>query len=103
MKRLSRVLALAVLAGAILTISTTAFATEGSEETSTTVTDSSVPAVDFEPAVPVTTPDTVEPVPDWTYRYLVPTGIAIALLIAVITSIQYFTRVVRERYRIVEE
>jgi hypothetical protein len=34
---------------------------------------------------------------------MVPTGILIALLVAIITSVQYFTRVVRKRYRIVQE
>lgn len=103
MKRLSRVLALAIVVGAFFSISASAVATEGTEETGTTVTDATVPTVDFEPAVPVTTPDALEPTPDWTYRYMVPTGIAIALLVAIITSVQYFTRVVRKRYRIVEE
>ena len=103
MKRLSRMLLLAIVVGAFSSITATALATEGSEETGTTLTETTVPPVDFEPAVPVTTPDTVEPLPDWTYRYLVPTGIVLALLIAVFTSVQYFTRVVRERYRIVEE
>jgi hypothetical protein len=103
MKRLSRVLAVAIVVGALFSINASVLATEGSGETSSTVTDSTVPTVDFEPAVPVTTPAATEPLPDWTYRYLVPTGIVLALLIAVITSVQYFTRVVRRRYRIVEE
>ncbi len=103
MKRLSRALALAILVGAFFSMTAAAGATEGTEETGTTLTETTVPPVDFEPAVPVTTPDTIEPLSDWTYRYMVPTGIAIALLIAIITSVQYFTRVVRKRYRIVQE
>lgn len=57
----------------------------------------------LDPAVPI--PETVvdEAVPDWTYRYLVPTGLALAVAVIVVTSIQYFTNVVRKRYRIVEE
>jgi hypothetical protein len=103
MKRISQVLALAILLGTFLSITASALATEGTEETSTTVTGSTVPTVDFEPAVPVTTPTAVEPVPDWTYRYMVPAGILLALLVVIITTVQYFTRVVRKRYRIVEE
>ncbi|MDP9495841.1 MAG: hypothetical protein M3P87_11440 [Actinomycetota bacterium] len=103
MKRLSRALALTILVAAFFSISAAAVATEGTEETGTTLTETTVPPVDFEPAVPVTTPDTIEPLSDWTYRYMVPTGIAIALLVAIITSVQYFTRVVRKRYRIVQE
>ena len=48
-------------------------------------------------------PETIEAQADWTYRYLVPTGLALAVLVAVLTSIRYFTNVVRKRYRIVEE
>jgi hypothetical protein len=103
MKRLSRVLAIAILVGALFSITAAALATEGTEETATTIAEETVATVDFEPAVPVTTPDAVEPLPDWTYRYMVPTGILIALLVAIITSVQYFTRVVRKRYRIVQE
>jgi hypothetical protein len=80
-----------------------ALATEGPEETATTVAEEPAPTVDFEPAVPVTAPETSEPLPDWTYRYMVPTAIALAVIVVVITCIQYFTRVVRRRYRIVEE
>ena len=55
------------------------------------------------PAVEIPEEDESAPVPDWTYRYLVPTGLALAVVIILITSIQYFTSVVRKRYRIVEE
>ncbi|MEX1125872.1 MAG: hypothetical protein WD895_06085 [Acidimicrobiia bacterium] len=103
MKRLSRVLALAIALGALLSITATALAADEPAETGSTVTDATVPTVDFEPAVPVTAPPATEPLPDWTYRYLVPTGIALALLVAIFTSVQYFSRVVRKRYRIVEE
>ncbi len=99
MKRLSRVLAAAIVVGALFSIAATAVA----QETTTTVTETSVPQVDFEPAVPVTTPEATQPLPDWTYRYMVPTALVIALLVVVLTTIQYFTRVVRKRYRIVEE
>ena len=55
------------------------------------------------PAVEIPEEAEAEPLPDWTYRYLVPTGLALAIVIIIITSIQYFTNVVRKRYRIVEE
>ena len=57
----------------------------------------------LEPAVPIPEEGEAEVVADWTYRYLVPTGLAIAVVVILITSIQYFTNVVRKRYRIVEE
>ena len=56
-----------------------------------------------EPAVVVTTPPASDATLDWTYRYIIPTALVIAVLVIVITCIQYFTRVVRKRYRILEE
>ncbi len=52
-----------------------------------------VPAVVVEESIPA------EPVPDWTYRYLVPTSLALALIFCVITVVLYFTRVVKSRYK----
>ena len=51
----------------------------------------------------MTTPESTEPLPDWTYRYMIPTGIVLAVVVIVMTTIQYFTRVVRKRYRVVKE
>ena len=52
-----------------------------------------VPGVVVEEATPT------EAVADWTYRYLVPTCLALALIICVLTVVLYFTRVVRSRYK----
>ncbi len=57
----------------------------------------------LEPAVPIPVEAEAEVVPDWTYRYLVPAGLLLAVVVVLMTSIQYFTNVVRKRYRIVEE
>ena len=75
------------------------------EEEPATDTGDEQPAVttDIEPAVEVTVPPADEATADWTYRYLVPTGIVLAILVIIATSGQYFTNVVRKRYRIVEE
>ena len=51
------------------------------------------------PAVVVEETAPAESVPDWTYRYLVPTCLALALVFCVITVVLYFTRVVRSRYK----
>lgn len=57
----------------------------------------------LEPAIPVdTTPEAASAL-DWTYRYLIPTALVLGVLVIVLTSIRYFTNVVRKRYRIVEE
>ncbi|MCY3563647.1 MAG: hypothetical protein F4Z41_08080 [Acidimicrobiia bacterium] len=52
-----------------------------------------VPGVVVEESAPA------ETVADWTYRYLVPTCLALALIICVLTVVLYFTRVVRSRYK----
>jgi hypothetical protein len=105
MKRFSRIATLVVLLAAHAAFMITpALATEGTEgETSTTVSEEPAPTSGIEPAVPVTTPESTEPLPDWTYRYMIPTGIVLAVLVIVMTTIQYFTRVVRKRYRVVKE
>ena len=51
------------------------------------------------PGVVVEEPAPAETVADWTYRYLVPTCLALALIICVLTVVLYFTRVVRSRYK----
>jgi hypothetical protein len=86
---------------AILILALPGFATEdpAPEDTSETT----VVTTDIEPAVEVTSPPPEAAEADWTYRYMVPTGIALAILVIIATSGRYFTNVVRERYRIVEE
>lgn len=71
----------------------------GTGSTTTTISASSglVPAVEIADQSPA------EAQADWTYRYLVPTGLVLAVLVALLTSIRYFTNVVRKRYRIVQE
>jgi hypothetical protein len=104
MKRFSRFATLIVLLASYLMFWVTpALGTEGEEPTSTTVAEEPAPTSGIEPAVQMTTPETTDPLPDWTYRYMIPTGIVLAVLVIVMTTIQYFTRVVRRRYRIVKE
>jgi phosphatidylglycerophosphate synthase len=73
--------------------------TEAGTETGTT--EATTPAVTIEPAVPVDTTPAPETNPDWTYRFFIPTLLVLAVLVVIVTVIQYFTRVVRNRYRIV--
>ena len=56
-----------------------------------------------EPAVVVAEDPPSEPIPDWTYRYLIPTTLVLTAVVVLLTSIRYFTNVVRKRYRVVEE
>jgi hypothetical protein len=68
-------------------------ATEG---TSTTIESG------LSPAVPIENEEAAPAEVDWTYRYMIPTGLVIAAVIILLTAIKYFTDVVRKRYRIVE-
>lgn len=54
------------------------------------------------PAVTVPVDDGAEEEVQWTYRYLIPTLIALTVLVVVATTIQYFVQVVRKRYKVVE-
>ena len=56
-----------------------------------------------EPAVLVTNNERIPEEPAWTYRYLIPTSVAIATIIILGNVIQYFRKVVKKRYKIVEE
>jgi phosphatidylglycerophosphate synthase len=70
-------------------------------ETTTTVAEEGTSAPTVEPAVVAETPPTISTQPDWTYRYMIPTGLLLAALIVIITVVQYFVQVVRKRYRVV--
>lgn len=61
-----------------------------------------VPAFGAEPAVTVPPPAADTGPDDWTYRYLIPTLIALALVVVIATTVQYFLQVVRKRYKVVE-
>ncbi len=43
-----------------------------------------------------------EDVPQWTYRYLVPTVVALTVVLIAGTAVMYFVKVVRGRYAVVE-
>ena len=71
---------------------------DGASDTTTTTINSGL-----EPAVSLDGESPVEPQNEWTYRYIIPTGLALAAIIILLTAIKYFTDVVRKRYRIVDE
>lgn len=100
MKRSGRTfLVLAVLGAIFVLAAAPAFAQEEDAET----TDAVVTGEVGDPAVVVPDDSSIEPVADWTYRYLIPSTLALAAIIILGTSIRYFTNVVRQRYRTVEE
>ena len=61
------------------------------------VLDGPVPAILIEE--PPEQPEDV----DWTYRYLIPTTVAIATLVILGNIIQYFRQVTRKRYKVIEK
>lgn len=75
---------------------------EGDEAPADSPSTTVAPSSGLDPAVEVTDEEAIASDADWTYRYLVPTGLLLAVVVAVLTSIRYFTNVVRKRYRIVE-
>jgi hypothetical protein len=102
MSRLRRPLVLLLSFAALMAFSLQALAqdeTPTDQPTTTVASDTSGPG----PAVPVTTPNPAPAKADWTYRYMIPTAIVLALLIILFTTVQYFTSVVRKRYRVVDE
>lgn len=73
---------------------------EGAEDGGATTTTISS---GLEPAVPGGAEEPEAAQADWTYRYMVPTALALVAVVILLTAIKYFTDVVRKRYRIVEE
>ena len=47
-------------------------------------------------------PEQVEDI-DWTYRFLIPTTVAIATLVILGNVVQYFRQVTRKRYKVIEK
>ncbi len=98
MKQASRTASVLALFGLLFVLNALpAFATDESEPPAEGTSGQMAPAV----TVPL--PDETEAPLDWTYRYMIPTAIALGVVVIVIISAQYFTQVVRKRYRIVEE
>lgn len=72
------------------------FAQEGEQAPETTSEEMIQPAV----VVPPAADDEVEV--QWTYKFLIPTGLLLAALVVFVTVVQYFVRVARSRYSLVE-
>ena len=55
-----------------------------------------------EPAVEVVEEAPAEEEQAWTFRYLIPTSLVIAVLVVVGSIVAYFLKVVRTRYRLIQ-
>ena len=104
MSRTRRNSLLALIVGVLIAgLSVTALAAEeGDEDEGAGEAPTTTVATGLEPAVPMEAEEAAAAEVDWTYRYLIPTGLALAAIIVLVTSVKYFTDVVRKRYRIVE-
>ena len=71
-------------------------------ESSTTIVEEGAPTVIPEPAVRVGPEAPAAAEQAWTFRYLIPTSLVIALLVVVGSIVAYFLRVVRTRYRLIQ-
>lgn len=100
-----RSIAVLVSAIAVLFFALPAFSAEEAPVdtvTETTVAEEQSGVVDVAPAVTVPPAAEDDATADWTYRYLIPTLLALAVVVVIATTIQYFMRVVRNRYKVVE-
>jgi hypothetical protein len=73
---------------------------DGGEEEAPTTTE----VVEFEylPATVIEAPPADVAEQPWTTKFLVPAGIALATIAVFVTVVQYFVRVVRSRYKVLE-
>jgi hypothetical protein len=71
--------------------------------TTTTVatTGTTTAGVAVVPVISVELPAPTAVQPDWTYRFFIPALLVLAALVVVVTVVQYFMRVVRNRYKVV--
>lgn len=105
MSRTRRNSLLVLIVGVLVTgLSLVALAAEeeGGEEEPVGGPTTTVEPSGLTPAVPMEGEQEAAAEVDWTYRYLIPTGLALAAIIVLVTSVKYFTDVVRKRYRMVE-
>ncbi|MGQ0848658.1 MAG: hypothetical protein ACT4OP_06010 [Actinomycetota bacterium] len=99
-----RLVAIVVSGLAVLSVSLPLAATTSTTGGETPTTAAGETATTAEPIVPAVTVEVTTPAesqPDWTYRFFIPTLLVLAALVVVATVVQYFTRVVRNRYRVV--
>jgi phosphatidylglycerophosphate synthase len=105
MRAASRLIATGLLSLLLVSVAGPGLATEEQETTTTETTavedDGTAQSV-APPAVTAPPPPADDATPDWTYRYLIPTLLALAALVVIVTTVQYFLQVVRKRYKVVE-
>ncbi len=91
-----------VIVGLLMFVFAPAGLAQEGEPAETTAPEEAVVADVPEPAVEVVPEEPREEEQAWTFRYLVPTSLVIALLVVVGSIVAYFLKVVRTRYRLVQ-
>lgn len=99
MRTASRFAALSLLTLLLVAVALPVVAAESEEEDTTTTSEV---AFEYMPATVVEPPPPAAEDQPWTTKFLVPTGLALATVAVFVTVIQYFVRVVRSRYKVVE-
>ena len=92
-----------VLGLLMLIVTPAALAQEETPEDTTAPVEETVPSVEVPvPAVEIADEAPAEVEQAWTFRYLIPTSLVIALLVVVGSIVAYFLKVVRTRYRLIQ-
>jgi hypothetical protein len=87
----------------VLILAPAGFAQEEAPTDSPATADEDGAVIDIpEPAVEIVPEAPVEVEQAWTFRYLIPTSLVIALLVVVGSIVAYFLKVVRTRYRLIQ-
>ena len=82
----------------ILSISGSAFSsTYGNSNISDEHEQAPIPAIVIEEEVEV------QEDPQWTYKFLIPTSVAIATLVIIGNIVQYFRQVTKKRYKVIKK
>ena len=98
----SRIVSSVLLVALTVAFALPVYAAEESPEPETT-TETSEVVTDYEPAVEVDLDATEDAGEEpWTTRFLVPTALLLAAVTVFGTVVQYFTKVVRARYKVIE-
>jgi len=94
---------LSFLAVAVVVIALPVLAAEsGGGSTSEGVTTTTQVEFQYMPAVTIPPQPALPADRPWTTKFLIPTGVALATVAVFATVVQYFLRVVRSRYKVVE-
>ena len=102
MRTATRIAALTMLAAVTTLLALPVLAAEsgGGDDEPTTTT--AVVDFEYQPATIIEPPPPAADDRPWTTKFLVPTGLALATVAVFVTVVQYFVRVVRSRYKVVE-